>query len=251
MDSMITIFDDQEACVKINESLMDQKEFIISKLKERLDFYKKIFNQEQLDKLTYIMFDDLDTYRNTMLSKYNYQCPEYSRGMFNMNAKASFVCITPEIKSDKYRFYKMLLSNAHEAFHYYYRKYIYIQMENRVLWFDEGIAQYFSGEYSFLVDDNFKQFFYKWKNEYKPINNLNDRVQGRKDVPDELIFKREGVFNGYNTCYLIIRYLVETQGEQYIIDLMKDRDRILELGNSNIIDDMKNYYINKFESKVL
>ena len=251
MDNMITIFDDQDACINISESLMDQKDYIISKLKERLDFYKKIFNQEELDKLTYIMFDDLEIYRNTMLSKYNYNCPEYSRGMFSMNSKSSFVCITPEVKQDKNRLHKMLLSNAHEAFHYYYRKYIYQQPENRVIWFDEGIAQYFSGEYEFLVDEEFKNFYGKWKSEYIPINNLNDRIQGRSDVPDELIFKREGVFNGYNTSYLIVRYLVETKGEQYIIDLMKDRDRILELGNSNIIEEMKEYYLKKLTSKVL
>ena len=251
MDNMITIFDDQDACINISESLMDQKELIISKLKERLDFYKKIFNQEELDKLTYIMFDDLETYRNTMLSKYNHECPEYSRGMFSTKAKASFVCITPEIRQDKFKFYKMLLSNAHEAFHYYYKKYIYQQPENRVVWFDEGLAQYFSGEHEFLVDEELKKYFDKWNNEYKPINNLNERIQGRSDVPDELIFKREGVFNGYNTSYLIVRYLVETKGEEYIIDLMKDRDRIIELGNSNIIDEMKEYYLKKFESKVL
>ena len=251
MDNLITILDAPNACVKISESLLDQKELITSKLNEKLDLYKDIFNKEELDKLTYVMLDDLETYRSYILKTYNHVCPEYSRGIFFLGDKLSIVCITPEVQKNHFQFYKMLLSNAHEAFHYYFRTYIFKTDANRVVWFDEGLAQYFSGEYEFLVDEELKKFYNNWKKKYIPINNLNKRIQGTDKVSDELIFKRDGVFDGYNTSYLIVRYLIETKGEKYVIDLMRDRNKILEIGDSNIIDEMDNYYSNKFGTKVL
>ena len=251
MDDLITILDNQDACVKVSESLLDHKDFILSKLIKSLDLYKKAFNKEELDKLTYVMFDDLETYRSYIKKKYNYICADFSRGMFRPVEKISYVCIEPEILSDSWKSYKMLSSNGHEAFHYYYLKYIYKNKEDRIVWFDEGLAQNISGEYDFLIDDEFKSFFNNWKKKYIPIDNLNERTLGKPDIPDEEAFERKGVCNGYNTSYLIIRYLIETNGEEYILDLMKDRDRILEIGNSNIIEEMKEYYFNKFESKVL
>jgi len=251
MDDLITILDNQDACVKVGKSLLDHKDFILSKLIKSLDLYKKAFNKEELDKLTYIMFDDLETYRSYILKKYNYKCEDYSRGMFRLAEKISYVCIEPEILSDSWKSYKMLSSNGHEAFHYYYLRYIYKNKEDRIVWFDEGLAQNISGEYDFMVDDELKSFFNNWKKKYIPINNLNERTQGQKDIPDEKAFERKGVCNGYNTSYLIVRYLIETKGKKYVIDLMRDRDKILEIGDSNIIDEMDNYYSNKFGTKVL
>ena len=251
MDNMISIYEDDQAKILVSNSLVEHKDLIVSKLVERLEAYKSIFGVSELIKLTYIMFDDLETYRTYNEKEFNHKCPEYSRGCFMPKDRLSILVITPEVKTNKIKFNKMISSNAHEAFHFYYKEYIYKESQNRVVWFDEGLAQHFSNEYITLTDEELKKLYFDWKKDYIPIDNLNERIQGTSDVPDNLIFKREGVFNGYNTSYLIIRYLSETKGDNYLIELMKDNNKILELGNSNIIEEMSNYYSNKFGTKVL
>jgi hypothetical protein len=251
MSELKLICDEEEMKVSIGESLMEYQKVIINNLRERLFLYKKVFHVDKLDKINYIMFDDLEEFRNYNLVNYGYKNPEYSRGLFIPSASLSLVVIDSEIRNDRFKLHKMLCSNSHEAFHYYYQKYIYKDSKNRVIWFDEGMAQNLSGEYEFLTPEEQVRFFKHWEHHYIPIDNLNDRIQGTKDVPDNLIFKRQGVFDGYLTSYFIVKYIYETRGIKGLDELMFDRDKVLEVGNSNIIEEMREYYLKKYGTKVL
>ena len=44
---------------------------------------------------------------------------------------------------------------------------------------------------------------------------------------------------------LIIKYLIDRNGINYIFDILKDNEEIRRIGN-NIIDEMIEYYKNKF-----
>lgn len=245
---MEKIFENEEMLVISNHSLDVILNDILKNTLDKFNLYRKIFKVEKLDKITLKIFDDLDEYRKDAFQVRGVQPAEYSRGWFNSRDKVSNVCIEyiklQEILNDPIKYKKKVASNAHESFHYYYKKYYY--KNNRITWFDEGLAQFISGEYSDLTENNLKEKYLNFINNYIPINNLNDRVNGNKDIPDNLIFKREGVFQGYEASFFCIKYLVDTKGIEYIYELMFNNDEILKYGN-HILEDMINYYNNKYQ----
>ena len=218
---MITIIDNEEMCIKISKSFKNNTEtpdkrplsdYILDKTIEKFELYRRIFNVEKLDEpelnISYCTWNNNPIYGSSM-------------------------------------WYHTLGMNAHEAFHMYYRKYIY--KNDRIVWFDEGLAQFLSGENdNWLFDEEkFKDVFTKYNELYIPINNLNERIQGNDNVPDDLIFQRQNVFEGYKMSLLIIKYLIDKNGINYIFDILKDNEEIRKIGN-NIIDEMIDYYKNKF-----
>lgn len=118
--------------------------YIVDNTKEKLKLYKKIFNMEKLDKITYEIFDDMGEWKKLYTERFNDIPPEYSRGYLkNEDRLSSCMQHSKPIYGTPY-WYNTVCINAHEAFHYYYKKYIY--GEDRVVWFDEGMAQFLSSE---------------------------------------------------------------------------------------------------------
>ena len=136
-------------------------------------------------------------------------------------------------------------TNAHEAFHLYYKKYVY--GNDIIVWFDEGMAQFISGEKDWLLNDEvkFEQAFRKFLDDYVPIDNLNVRCHGKDEVSDEYIFDRPKVFRGYMASFLIIKYIDEVYGRTYLYELMKDNKKIREFGN-RALEEMVSYYKKKY-----
>ena len=99
-----------------------------------------------------------------------------------------------------------------------------------------------------MSEEGFKKFYSKFKRDYKPITNLNERVQGNLQVPDDMIFSRPGIIDGYTISYLAIRYLAETKGLEYLKEIMGDNKRILEIGE-NVIEELISYYDEKIASR--
>ena len=141
------------------------------------------------------------------------------------------------------KYYGYISSIAHEIFHNLYRKYYY--GIDRITWFDEGLAQYLSGEVANYNENDWCSLFNFYKNNSVYFNNLNDKINGDSKIPDERIFKRKGVFEGYAASLLVIKYLIDVYGEEYLYDLMFDNQRIREVGENilNLIDD---YYKNLY-----
>ena len=108
----------------------------------------------------------------------------------------------------------------------------------------------FSGENDeWLFDDEkFKNAFFKYIESYIPIDNLNERIQGNSSVSNEIIFQRQNVFEGYKTSLFIIKYLFEKNGINYILEILKDNEKIRNIGNS-IIDEMVSFYKDKYDVK--
>lgn len=65
--------------------------------------------------------------------------------------------------------------------------------------------------------------------------NINNRINGNVTVPDEIIFKRAGVFEGYAASLLAVKYMVDNFGEKYVLDLMYDNNKIRSIGETILI----------------
>ncbi len=69
--------------------------------------------------------------------------------------------VNPKLQSKK------LYIASHELFHILYMKYVLNNdYSKRIVWYDEGMAQYMSGEKTFLSEnDNFCKYYLKFKKE--------------------------------------------------------------------------------------
>ena len=256
---MITIINNDEMKISVSKSFTENddtpdkrslSDYILEKTKERFDFYRELFNKEKLDKIEFMLFDNYEEWKEFYTSRNHREPPEYSRGCFESENNLCYSVQKSGVLYSTPLWFHTISINAHEAFHIYYKKYIY--KDDRVVWFDEGLAQYLSGEDDLWInnEEKLKKVFLEFYQNYKEINNLNDRIQGNNSIPDDLIFSRKGVFEGYKMSLLAIKYLDLKYGISYIKELMKYNKEIRELGTT-IIDDMIEYYKERFNIKVL
>lgn len=243
MSKQDTVYDN-EFVVRSTETLRAFNDEFINYTRQKINEYKELFNVDSFDKLEFIIFDSLEDYRNNYREKFGTEPPEYSRGNFNGNIVRMVIEEAPIPGTEAY--YHKRATGAHEAFHIFYRDLIYGNPQNRIVWFDEGMAQFVSGQKEHLSDNAFAKYYQSFRKNYKPITNLNERIQGNLQVPDDKIFKRKGVINGYAISYLAIRYLAETKGIDFLKTIMRDNDKIQEIGNT-VQKEMIKYYDEKIK----
>ncbi len=209
----------------------------------KIDEYKKIFKIENLEPLKINYFDDIEKFRNFIYeirgrkdTLPSYAVGTYDNGMIN-------AYIEPNIIIDSPKYIEKLYLPCHELFHILYMKYILKNdYSKRIVWYDEGMSQFLSGEKEELLDeDKFISYFNKVKDNTKIIPELNNLEHGNSFSNDN--------YDGYALSYLSIRYLNEILEEQEFYDLMSDFDQIKKYGNT-IIQDMFNYYTDKFNNRV-
>ena len=135
---------------------------------------------------------------------------------------------------------KRLYTASHELFHILYMKYILKgDYSKRIVWYDEGMAQFMSGEKKKVVDeDAFKKFFLRVKEGTKEIPNLNDLKHGDSFCNDK--------YNGYDLSYLSIKYLNDVLSPEKFVKLMSDFSNIKKCGD-DIVTKMFSYYDQKFD----
>ena len=158
--------------------------------------------------------------------------PKYAKGTYDDGMVNAY--IEPDTQL------KRLYTASHELFHILYMKYILKNdYSNRIVWYDEGMAQFISGEKDKYADEEkFKRFYLKVKGNTKIIPNLNNLKHGSSFCNDE--------YNGYDLSYLSVRYLNEILNSEDFKKLMSDFSTIKEYGN-NLIYRMFDYYDLKFE----
>lgn len=197
-----------------------------------------------------MLFDNYEEWKEFYISRNRREPPEYSRGCFESENNLCYSVQKGGVLYNTPLWFHTISANAHEAFHIYYKKYVY--KDDRIVWFDEGLAQYLSGENDLWInnEERMSSNFLTFYNNYKEITNLNDRIQGNSTVPDDLIFSREGIFDGYRMSLLAIKYLDSKYGISYIKELMKDNKSIRKLGET-IINEMIEYYKERFNIEKL
>ena len=254
---MKTLIDNEEMKILVSEKFMMPHEelngksladYILQNTLEKFGLYRKIFGVTKLTKIAFEIYDEkteIDTWKARYVDIYGKEPPSYSRGYFEPNYNLSSCCMHANSIYGTGWWNSAVCTNAHEAFHLYYKTYIY--GDDRITWFDEGMAQFISGEKDSWLNDSekfYEKFMYFLDN-YIPISNLNERRQGNNSVSDDLIFQRENVFNGYLASVLIIKYIVDVNGTSYLYELMKNNVEIRTLGN-HVLDYMILYYKNKY-----
>ena len=109
----------------------------------------------------------------------------------------------------------------------------------RIIWFDEGMAQFFSGEFDmYLNEDNFPKWFNKVLDNTKEVPNLNLISHGE-------IFENDN-YSGYDLSLLSIKYLYDSLGKKQLKQMMHSNKKIEEYG-STIVNDAINYYKEKLK----
>lgn len=204
------------------------------------EFYKTLFDIDHFRKFQINYFDDIEKFRNYIydLRGEKESLPAYAKGTFDNGMVNSYISPNIDVNSTQYN--KTLYKASHELFHIMYKELIWgKEKKNRIVWFDEGMAQLFSGDNNYnLSEDNFGNWFNYVLNKTLEIPNLNELKHG-SDFENEK-------YNGYNLSLLSVKYLYEKLGLKEFKKLMHDNDRILEYGN-NIVNDAINYYKDKMK----
>ena len=211
---------------------------IYKPLDESITFYKKLFDIKEFRKVQINFFDNIEDFRNYIyeLRKDGKVLPSYAKGTFDKGMINAFIETNWLVNSPMYN--KKLYMASHELFHIMYKELIW-EKENkqRIIWFDEGMAQRFSGEYSEgLNDENFSFWFNSLIENTKEIPNLNDLSHGDGfETPN---------YSGYKLSLLAVKYLCETLSFDDFKALMHNTKEILEYGKT-VVNDAISYYKEK------
>lgn len=98
-------------------------------------------------------------------------------------------------------------------------------------WINEGIAKYLDGTYS------------------KGIEWLLDNYINNNDIPTQEEIENEfGMheYDSYDYAYLMVSYLIETKGKDYLIELLKDSNK-LNIEKENLLNRSIEYFNKKYQ----
>lgn len=215
--------------INYSDSLQELASVTIKLLQSKIDEYKILFNTQFDEQIVVNYFDDLEEFREFIyeIRGERKSLPKYAKGTYDNGMINAY--IEPDTQL------KRLYTSSHELFHILYMKHILKDdYSKRIVWYDEGMAQFMSGEKEkYDNEETFKKFYLKVKEDTKSIPNLNDLEHGDSFCNDK--------YNGYDLSYLSIRYLSETLESEKFIKLMSDFSLIKKMGN-DIVNIMFDYY---------
>ena len=127
--------------INYSESLEDLAQATLSLLDKKIIEYSIFFCVNIEEKINVNYFDTIEEFR-----KFIYEIrgerdslPEYAKGTYD-NGMVN-ACVNPKFQL------KRLYTASHELFHILYMKYILNNdYSKRIVWYDEGMAQFMSGE---------------------------------------------------------------------------------------------------------
>ena len=203
-------------------------------LNDSLEIYKKIFDIDQFRKVQINYFDNLEDFRNFIyeLRGDNKSLPEYARGTFDNGMINAF--IQPNIIEGTPLFIHRKYLASHELFHIMYQELVWKRYnQDRIVWFDEGMAQFFSGENNKEMTSDFTNWLNTIKANTHRIPDLNKLSHGSD-------FETED-YSGYKLSLLAVKYLYDKLGIDGFKEIISSNNTIIELGN-NIIEAAFSFY---------
>ena len=236
--------DTKEYILYAPDSLNYITENIGNLLKERMEFYKTLFDVKDFRKVVINYFDDLDKFREFIyeLRGERASLPEYARGTSDKGMINAFIEPKPNIIIGSPLYNNQLYMASHELFHTMYKELIWEkENKNKIFWFDEGTALLFSGEYKETLNEkNFPKWFLNVINSTKTKPNLNELKHGSSFQTDD--------YNGYQLSLLAVKYLFDTLDFEEFKKLMHDVDKIESYGLT-VLDDAIEFYQRFLEEK--
>lgn len=200
----------------------------IQLLNEKIIEYEKIFKVKLNEPIIVNYFDDIEKFRKFIYDiRQEESLPEYAKGTYDEGMVNAYIEPDKQIKR-KY-------TASHELFHIMYMKYILNNdYSKRIIWYDEGMAQFMSGEKEkYSNKEKFREYYLKIRSNTKTIPRLNKLIHGESFINDE--------YNAYDLSYLSIRYLSETLSKDEFNDLMSNYHKIKKYGE-DIVEKMFKYY---------
>ena len=224
---MFKEYNDNDFVINYQDDLEKLVTNFVSYYKKNINALFNKFHLKNIKKMEIRLFSD-----KSLLGDIPYKLGDFA-GFFNDKGVNCYININGN-KSESY----IIKAIMHEIVHHIYRYYIEDDADNRVIWFDEGLAMNFSLQNDkYNDDDNFKEFLDNKIFSIKSIPCINDLNHGGSFVNDN--------YNGYDLSYLVVRYLIETNSQRDFYFIMKDKDLIKSIGNNALESAMK-YYKNKY-----
>lgn len=206
-------------------------------LEEKMKFYESLFDVDNFRKLQINYFDDKKKFRQFIFSlRKEESLPEYAVGMFDSGMINAYIPTNIDIDSLKYT--KTKCMPTHELFHIMYHELILNKYNlQRIIWFDEGMAQLFSGENDgiLMIQESFNVWLDKLIENTKEFPNLNNLTHGTS-------FENEK-YSGYKLSLLAVKYLYDSLNEDEFKLLMNNTEKIKSYGE-NVIGNSIKYYKN-------
>lgn len=220
-----------------SDSLQELTNSTVELLQNKITEYKDLFNIKFDEQIIVNYFDNLEEFREFIykIRGERESLPKYARGTYDEGMVNAY------IESDNQL--KRLYTASHELFHILYMKYILKNdYSKRIVWYDEGMAQFMSGEkYKYIDEEKFKNFYLRVKEQTIIIPNLNILEHGDSFCNNE--------YNGYDLSYLCIKYLNDILNPDEFRKLMSDFSLIKEYGN-DLINKMFDYYDNNLKNEM-
>lgn len=223
-------------CLYCPDSLKDIFIEVIPFFEKKLKDYCLLFKIKKFRKIRINCFDDIQEFRNFIYSlRKEDTLPKYATGTYD-EGMINFCITNDNLKN------RILHTICHELFHIMYLELILNDdYSKRIVWYDEGMAQFCSGEYDFLKENkSFEYFFNNIRKRTNFIPNMNQIQHGNTFCNND--------YNGYYLSYIAIRYLSEILSEIEFKNLMANFDKIKKIGE-NVITNAFEYYEEKIKNK--
>lgn len=215
-----------------DDFILRMSNYIYKKKRIILDF----FNTKDFRKVRINLFDNKEDYY--IFSKQYINISPYSTG--NCCAgMINYICRDEDLaKFQKAGF--IIASIVHEFVHLIYHEQI---SNNHCVWFEEGLAQYLSGQKSFLETDNttYTDWLMKciFNKELPPIEFLKEHGS----IYGKFCDCNTNKYNGYDISYALIRFMLEKYTRTEILQLAKHITNLHGI-EKNLLDNFKNKYKN-------
>jgi hypothetical protein len=203
-----------------------------------LELYKKLFDVDDFRQVQINYFDDIDDFRNFIydLRGEKDSLPKYAKGTFDKGMINAY--IDPSITEKDDMFNKRVHLASHELFHIMYRELVIEKLHTkRVTWFDEGCAQFFSGEKEYEMNDGFSTWYKNMRDSIKEVSDLNHLSHGPNFCNEK--------YNGYDISLLAVKNIYERIGFNGIRSLLRNSNKILEYGD-NVLQSANLFYDVKY-----
>ena len=122
------------------------KKDLISYLDVKIKYIMTFFRLDNIDKINIYLYTDKEEFQRVTRHPYS---TNYLAGAYNIFGIRVYVDLNAVSKRE---FYSCI---THELVHLIYQNYIQEKgIQNKVVWFEEGLAENLSGEKDFLLDDD-------------------------------------------------------------------------------------------------
>lgn len=224
---MFKIYNDDNFIINYQDNLEDLVNYFICYYNEHINELLRRFHLDKINKLDIRLFSD-----KKLLGSVPYKLGDFA-GFFNNRGVNCYINI-----NGRKGINDIIKAIMHEIVHHIYRFYIEENIEDRITWFDEGLAMNFSLDHEKYNDkDMFICFLNTKILNIKNIPCINHLSHGNNFINDE--------FNGYDLSYFAVRYLIDSNSEEEFYKIMKSKDKIKNIG-VNVLDTAVTFYVDKF-----